>query len=99
MCKDRLCIPKEWVCNDDPDCLDGSDETLGCTLNVRISLLSTKIPAVESISKMIFSVIVTVFVAMMGTASLWNGTVMVLRIVWTVAMSYDAVSAADYIYF
>lgn len=30
-CLDRLCIPEEWVCNGDLDCLDGSDETLGCT--------------------------------------------------------------------
>ncbi|XP_074000092.1 putative vitellogenin receptor yl isoform X1 [Rhodnius prolixus] len=29
-CLDRLCIPLEWACNGELDCLDGSDEHLGC---------------------------------------------------------------------
>lgn len=31
-CTDKLCIPEDWVCNQEVDCLDGSDEGVGCTL-------------------------------------------------------------------
>lgn len=33
-CTDKLCIPEEWVCNGDIDCLDGSDEGIGCSANI-----------------------------------------------------------------
>lgn len=30
-CQNKQCIPKEYVCNDNYDCLDHSDEEIGCT--------------------------------------------------------------------
>lgn len=30
MCQNRQCIPKQFVCDHDTDCSDGSDESLEC---------------------------------------------------------------------
>lgn len=33
-CLNKHCIPKEYVCNDNYDCPDRSDEEIGCTLSL-----------------------------------------------------------------